>query len=93
MSDMETRLQIVERDVAEFRQLLPLIHSMDKKLDIIALRKECPSPGLCLALEPRVRCLEDERNRAVGGFKTLVFVGTFVGSVVGWFLGMWTGKH
>jgi len=93
MSDMETRMQIVERDVAELRQLVPVIHSMDKKLDIIAMRKECPNPGACLLLEPRVRSLEDERNKAVGGFKTLLLIGTAVGSVGGWFLAKLTGTH
>jgi len=93
MSDMETRLQIVERDVAELRQLVPVTYSMDKKLDMLAARKECPNPGACLLLEPRVRSLEDERNKAVGGFKTLLLIGTSVGSVGGWLIGKLTGNN
>ena len=84
---METRLAIVERDVNELRQMREVIHSMDKKLDVLAQRKECPNPGACLALEPRVRQLEDERNKAVGGAKTLIAVGSFVGGVAGWVAG------
>jgi hypothetical protein len=57
------------------------------------MRKECPSPGACLLLEPRVRNLEDERNKAVGGFKTLVFIGALMGSIGGWFIAKLTGTH
>lgn len=81
---METRVTILERDVAELRQLVPIIHGMDKKLDVLAARKECPNPGGCLTLEPRVRALEDERNKALGGWKVLLFIGSIVGGVAGW---------
>jgi hypothetical protein len=90
---VETRLTILERDVDRLMQLEDTIHKMDKKLDGLANRSSCPAPGMCLTLEPRVRLLEDERNKAIGGFKTLVFIGTLVGSVGGWFLAKLTGTH
>ena len=85
---METRVAILERDVDELRQMRELIHRMDKKLDSMANHSPCPAPGMCLAIEPRVRVLEDERNKAIGGFKVLVFVGTAVGALGGT-MGSW----
>jgi hypothetical protein len=31
-----------------------------------------------------VRQLEDERNKALGGWKVLLFIGSIVGGVTGW---------
>jgi len=73
--NMETRVTMLERDVTELREMKSLIHGMDKKLDGLASREN---------LEPRVRLLEDELNKARGGMKTLIFLGTIVGTIAGW---------
>lgn len=82
MSDMETRVSIVERDVMELRQMRTLIHAMDKKLDLLAIRKECPDPGRCLALEPRVASLEATRNKFMGAMVVCTGLGTVAGGVI-----------
>lgn len=82
MSEMETRVTILERDVAELRQLVPVIHGMDKKLDLLAARKECPSPGLCLSMEPRVRALEDARTKLAGALAVVAALGGLAGAAL-----------
>lgn len=50
----------------------------------------CAAPSTCLRLEPRIsehegriRGLEDERNRAVGGIKVVMLVATGAGALIG----------
>lgn len=80
--EMETRLTILEAQVAELRALVPLIHAMDKKLDVLAMRKECPAPGLCLGIEPRVRALEDQRNRLGGALAAVSAISGAIGAAI-----------
>lgn len=79
MNEIEARVNILERDVDELRELRPLIYAMDKKLDLLTIRKECPNPGLCQALEPRVSSLEVTRSKLS---VVVMLVGAF-GSVLG----------
>jgi hypothetical protein len=72
---METRVAILEKEVSELRPFRDVIHGMDVKLNRLIEREN---------LEPRVRAIEDDRNKAVGGFKTLIFIGSLVGGVMGW---------
>jgi hypothetical protein len=82
MKDLETRVAMVERDVHELRELRGLIHVMDKKLDVLAARKECPDPNRCLALEPRLASLEATRNKFLGAMVVCTGLGTVAGGLV-----------
>ena len=99
---METRVTILERDVQEIKALLPLIHAMDKKLDMALMKKECPNPGACLQLAPRVDMLDNrltslEMSRAEsrGSWKAiagLITASGFIGAALSWPASHFTNK-
>ena len=79
---METRIALLEQDARERRRILEdltsnqraqteTIHKMDKKIDQVLERKECPAIGLCVDLQPRIETLELENAERKGGTKML----------------------
>lgn len=86
-NNMETRVTILERDVQELRQMSVLVHQMDKKLDIALARKECPDPGACMRLVPRVESLEMTRAETKGGGKVIAAIvgaSATIGAALSW---------
>ena len=66
--------------------------SIDKRLVVmeteLKLRPVCPSPGLCLKLEPKVENLETAVQQAKGGWlmlTTLPLLGSLIGFIGGWY--------
>lgn len=64
----EERFRTMPDDVRELRGDMAELKT-DLKLLVQRehARKECPNPGLCLNLEPRISTLENWRNIVVGG--------------------------
>lgn len=58
----------------------------------IRLRKECPSPGLCVELKDMIDEHEKEIQRARGGWKVLTIVAATAGAVASSLIG-WLQKH
>lgn len=47
---------------------------------------QCPNPGLCNTLEPRIRALEDADNRRKGGWWSATVIATACATVVAWII-------
>ena len=92
---LESRVDGIERlcmDINETQKLhWETIHGMDKKIDLILSKGSCPSPGLCIAMSPRIDSLELSRAQAVASWKTFTFMGgamialsASIGGLVSW---------
>ncbi|HYG24444.1 MAG TPA: hypothetical protein VEH04_16825 [Verrucomicrobiae bacterium] len=79
---LEARTQFLEDAVKEMKDDIKAILGavQDLKLTLAT----APSRESFELLEQRVRSLEDELNKARGGWKAMVTIGSLVGAVIGW---------
>jgi uncharacterized coiled-coil protein SlyX len=92
---LETRMNGLDawmREISETQaEHSSVIHSVDKKLDLVISRGACPAPGMCLKLVPRIESLEMSRAEAKASWKTFLFLGSalaalssIIGGLVSW---------
>jgi len=91
---METEIALLKQDALERRRILEnltasqqaqteLIHSMDKKLDTVLARPQCPAIGLCKELEPKLESLIVAQSETTGGKKMLAAMMAAAGAAGG----------
>jgi hypothetical protein len=78
----------------ESTELYRLIRELSKEVAVLsvaiarlesqmAARRECPNPGLCLALQPRLEALEKQSNISAGERAGLTLAGKAVWAFIG----------
>jgi hypothetical protein len=95
--DHEIRLTVLEHDMRRLTTIPDTIHAMDKKIDQVLARKDCPAPGMCLGLDERVTAIELKQAEATGtargSWKVIGLVASCSSAVTGFFTWLSTYLH